>query len=148
MSNYKNILVAIDFSEASSSVIKRAVTIAQQNNTELTLIHSVEYLPPIDVAYEPALSASWIIDEKALIEQAKESLKSFCHQYNINNAKQIVVIGTPKYEITQYAGDNNIDLIIMGSHGRHGIELLLGSTANGVLHRMNCDVLAVKINDE
>jgi len=147
MPDYQNILVAIDFSESSHSIIKRAIDIAKRNNTGLTLMHCVEYLPPIDVAYEPALSASWVINEKDLLEQAKNSLKNFCDQHGIDDAKQVVEIGTPKYEITQYANDNNVDLITIGSHGRHGIELLLGSTANGVLHRMNCDVLAVKINN-
>jgi len=147
MPDYSNILVAIDFSEAAHTVIKRAIDIAKQNNTTLTLIHTVEYMPPIDVAYEPVLSASWVINEEDLVEQARNSLKIFCDQNGINNAKQIIVTGSPKNEITLYASDNNVDLVIIGSHGRHGIELLLGSTANGVLHRMNCDVLAVKISD-
>jgi len=50
-------------------------------------------------------------------------------------------------EIIKIAEENNVDLIIVGSHGRHGLALLLGSTANGVLHHAKCDVLAVRIKD-
>ncbi len=48
----------------------------------------------------------------------------------------------------QFAKQDNIDLIVVGSHGRHGLALLLGSTANGVLHGANCDVLAVRVKEQ
>ena len=147
MTDYKNILVAVDFSDASHAVINRAVDIAQRNNTHLTVIHVVEYLPPIDIAYEPVLSSTWNIDEQALAEQSKMSLDKFCDEHSMSNEKRVIVIGSPKAEITQYARDQGCDLVILGSHGRHGIGLLLGSTANGVLHEMPCDVLAVKLED-
>jgi universal stress protein A len=145
MSNYRNILVAIDFSDASARVIQRAIDIAQRNSTHFTLLHIVEYMPPMDVAYEPVPSIVWI-DEDALLQRAKESLAKFCTDHKVSDEKQVVMLGTPKLEICQYARQNKCDLIILGSHGRHGIQLLLGSTANGVLHDMPCDVLAVKLN--
>jgi universal stress protein A len=43
------------------------------------------------------------------------------------------------------AKERGVDLIVVGSHGRHGLQLLLGSTANGVLHLAECDVLAVRV---
>ena len=145
MSNYHNILVAIDFSEASKAVINRAVEIAQRNNTPLTVLHVVEYMPPMDIAYEPVPSFAWI-DEEALVARSKSSLDRFCMDHKLEEAKQVVVIGSPRFEICTYARNNHCDLLILGSHGRHGIKLLLGSTANGVLHDMPCDVLAVKLN--
>jgi len=145
MSNYRNILVAVDFSDASNTVVQRAIDIAQRNNTQLTLLHVVEYMPPMDIAYEPVPTIAWI-DEEALIKRAKSSLEKFCTEHKLVNEKQVVLLGAPKLEICQYARDKHCDLIILGSHGRHGIQLLLGSTANGVLHDMPCDVLAVKLN--
>ena len=56
-------------------------------------------------------------------------------------------MGSPKTEIVRVANENKVDLIIVGSHGRHGLALLLGSTANGVLHHATCDVLAVRLQD-
>ena len=56
-------------------------------------------------------------------------------------------MGSPKTEIVRVANEHKVDLIIVGSHGRHGLALLLGSTANGVLHHATCDVLAVRLRD-
>lgn len=147
MADYQNILLAIDFSDTAKAVIRQALKLADADRSKLTLIHVVEYLPPIDVAYEPVLTSSWSIDENELAEQAKKSLEKICTEQKLEQAKQVVVIGTPKHEICQYARDHQCDLIILGSHGRHGLGLLLGSTANGVLHEMPCDVLAVKIKE-
>ena len=147
MADYQNILVAVDFSETADTVINRAMEIARRNHTKLNLIHVVEYLPPIDIAYEPVLTSAWTIDEHELVKQASASLKKFCLQHALKDSRQMVVVGTPRHEITQYAKDHQCDLVVIGSHGRHGLGLLLGSTANGVLHDMPCDVLAVKINE-
>ena len=145
MNNYHNILVAIDFSEASHTVIKRALEIARRNNTSLSVLHVVEYLPPMDMAYEPVASIAWI-DEEAMQQRAKSTLAKICEEHKLGMAQQIVTLGAAKTEICQYARSHHVDLLILGSHGRHGIQLLLGSTANGVLHDMPCDVLAVKLN--
>ena len=128
----------------SNTVVARALDIARRNNTALTVLHVVEYLPPMDMAYEPVTSIAWV-DEDALLQRAKSSLEKLCREHNISTAKQVVVIGMAKTEICQYARQQQCDLVILGSHGRHGIQLLLGSTANGVLHDMPCDVLAVKL---
>ena len=154
MNDYHNILVAIDFSDASHAVITRANDIAHRNNTSLTVLHVVEYLPPMDMAYEPVTSIAWI-DEEAMLKRATTTLAKICkehqpneHQPNehqLRDAQQIVKLGMAKNEICQYARQHQCDLVILGSHGRHGIQLLLGSTANGVLHDMPCDVLAVKL---
>ncbi len=148
MADYHNILVPIDFSTGADTVIERAMDVARRNQAPLTLMHIVEYLPPIDIAYEPAMSASWVLDEEELKQQATTSLENFRKKHRLQDSRQVVVIGTPKYEICRYARDHGIDLIVMGAHGRHGIGLLLGSTANGVLHDMPCDVMAVKIPEQ
>jgi len=54
----------------------------------------------------------------------------------------------PDSEIHRLAKDQGLDLIVVGSHGRHGLSLLLGSTSTGVLHGAKCDVLAVRIQKE
>jgi universal stress protein A len=58
-----------------------------------------------------------------------------------------VVQGNTRREILRVAEENGVDLIVLGSHGRQGIQLLLGSTANAVLHGAPCDVLAVRVKD-
>lgn len=145
MSDYKHILVAVDFSASAIQVLNKAREISTRNNAKLSLIHIVEYLPPIDSVYEPLLSNSWVIDETKMLEQAKNSLEEFSRQQKLEGAELYTQLGTPKYEISQFVKQQQCDLIVLGSHGRHGIALLLGSTANAVLHEMPCDILAVKI---
>ena len=57
------------------------------------------------------------------------------------------VIGAPAPQIVDSAKDLGVDLIVVGSHGKHGLGLLLGSTANGILHHAHCDVLTIRIKD-
>ena len=146
MSDYKHILVAVDFSASAEQVLNKAREISARNNAKLSLLHVVEYLPPIDSVYEPVLSNNWVIDETEMLEQAKSSLKTFSQQQKLEGAELYTQLGTPKYEISQFVKEQQCDLVILGSHGRHGINILLGSTANAVLHDMPCDILAVKID--
>ncbi|BBI51861.1 hypothetical protein HORIV_42820 [Vreelandella olivaria] len=55
------------------------------------------------------------------------------------------MVGMPDTEIHRFAEEHDVDLIVVGSHGRHGFALLLGSTSTGVLHGAQCDVLAVRV---
>lgn len=145
MSNYSHILVAIDLSSSANKVINKALQTAERNNARLSLLHVVEYIPPIDSAYEPIVATHWDVDEKLLLERAQTSLQQFAEKHKLDNASLHAVIGAPKYEISSFVNNEKCDLVILGSHGRHGISLLLGSTANAVLHDMPCDILAVKI---
>jgi len=147
MANYKNIWVTVDFSDVVDNVIKKAIDVVQSNHAKMTLFHVVEYLPPMDVVYEPVLTVNSGLDSEILIKYATDSMQKLCDKHHLMEAKIAVVVGTAKYEICSYARDKKCDLIIMGAHGRHGIRLLLGSTANGVLHEMPCDVMAIKIKE-
>jgi universal stress protein A len=77
----------------------------------------------------------------------KKKLKALGQHLAIDDDNQWLVWGIPDQEIVQVAKQEQIDLIVLGSHGRHGLALLLGSTANSVLHHANCDVLAVRLLD-
>lgn len=145
MSNYSHILAAIDFSAAADQVLNKASEIASRNNARLGLLHVVEYLPPIDSAFDPMLAGNWMLDENSLMENARQSLEKLCERHGLNDAELEVQLGTPKHEITRYAKEHQCDLVIMASHGRHGLNILLGSTANAVLHAMPCDILTVKV---
>jgi len=145
MSDYTHILVAIDFAGSSQQILDKALDIARRNRARLSLLHVVEYLPPIDSAYEPILASNWVVDESEMLEQARHSLQQFSKKQGLEDAYLDVQLGTPKHEISQFVKQHKCDLVVMGSHGRHGIGLLLGSTANAVLHEMPCDILAIKI---
>ncbi len=142
---YKNILVAIDFSDATKQVIERAMELAASTKAKLSLLHVVEYYPLIGIGADLPTASNWDIPQHELHEAAKASLDNFVKQYSLGEIDRVVSFGPVHHEIVAQAKKDKNDLIIVGSHGRHGIGLLLGSTANGVMHHAECDVLAVRI---
>jgi universal stress protein A len=142
MSNYKKILVAVDLSEDSTQIAQRAQAIAASADAELHLIHVIE---PLSFAYggDIPMDFSGIQDE--IYQQASQQLERFAQSNNIDSEHRHIVLGRSEVEIHTKAEELDADLVVVGSHGRHGLALLLGSTANGVLHGASCDVLAVRV---
>ena len=67
------------------------------------------------------------------------------HLGEVEAAQKVLVSEhSAKYEIVRFAKERQMDLIVVASHGRHGVSAVLGSTADGVLHTASCDVLAVR----
>jgi universal stress protein A len=146
MSDYKHILVAVDLSAAAEMIIAKAHEISRRNNARLSLLHVVEYLTPIYSDFEPMVADSyWQVNDNLMLEHARESLVRVSKKCHLHDVEMKVLIGIPRYEISQFVKNNGCDLVVLGSHGRHGISVLLGSTANAVLHDMPCDVLTIKI---
>ena len=143
MANYHHILLATDFSKEVDTVLERALELKEQHGAELSLIHVVEYTGSM-YAGEIPLPDDLDLDQR-ISDQAERQLKELADLHGIPSHACHVEIGVPKHEITRIAKETDTDLIIIGSHGRHGLQLLLGSTANGVLHLAHCDVLAVRV---
>jgi len=80
-----------------------------------------------------------------LLEEEKAKLREVGKVLGVAIEHQHLVWGIPKQEIIAFANQHQVDLIILGSHGRHGLALLLGSSANAVLHTALCDVMAVRL---
>jgi universal stress protein A len=139
---YKHVLLAVDFSPATEPTARRAVELAQHYGARLSLIHVVEYLPvPMDTELMlPPLAGV----EEQLMENARRRLAQTAERLNIADAPRHVELGSTKLEILRVAGAERVDLIVVGSHGRHGLARMLGSTASAVLHGAHCDVLAVR----
>ena len=79
---------------------------------------------------------------------AKERLAAYADQYNVEASQVIVTVGHPQIEIDSLAKEHDIDLVVIGSHGRRGFQrLMLGSTANSILHGATYDVLAVRVKE-
>lgn len=143
MSGYKNILVGLDLSEESMQVLDRAAEIAAHSNAKMSLAHIIE---PLTFAYGGDVPMDLSEVQEQLQNQAKDQLSKAAASLNIPPDRQHVVLGQPATEIHRIAEESGCDLIVIGSHGRHGLALLLGSTANGVLHGAGCDVLAVRVH--
>lgn len=137
---YKHILFATDLSEDTDYVIKKVQGLRGFTGAKLTLVHVVEPLPGYSYAY---LGIEDI--EGQLIQEAHDSLAKLGKTLHVESQDQFVEVGPTKLKILNVAEEIKADLIICGSHGRHGLSLLLGSTANAILHGAKCDVLTVRL---
>ena len=147
METYKHVLLAVDFFEQDELVISKAQQVAEQFQAKLSLIHVVDSMPVTDAGYGSDIPYNLDLTAE-LMAVAKLKLAKLADALAIPGERRWLEIGSPKLEIVRVAEENQIDLIVVGSHGRHGLALLLGSTANGVLHHTKCDVLAVRLQDK
>lgn len=141
---YKNILLASDFSPEAEQAEQRAVEVAKMYDARLSLIHVVDYYPSMQL--EGGLAMLPNIEDR-LNEKAQEDMDACVARLPIELKGTHIGHGPPKGVIIDYANETGADLIVLGSHGRHGLGLLLGSTATGVLHVAKCDVLAVRVHE-
>lgn len=146
MENYKNILLAVDFYEHCEAVANRANDLAIKYQAKLSIIHVVDSMPITDATYGADIPFNMDLTTE-LMEGAKKRLAKLAEKLDIPKERLWLEMGSPKIEIIRVAEENKVDLIVVGSHGRHGLALILGSTANGVLHHATCDVLAVRLRD-
>jgi universal stress protein A len=144
---YKHVLAAVDLSEESTQVLDKARDAAQNNGAKLSLLTIVKPLTQVYGGLDMAPIASGAISfEEEALKQALAQLKDLGARYGVADENVHVVLGAPAHEIRECSKEFGADLIVMGTHGRHGLGLLLGSTANGVLHGVDCDVLAVRVS--
>lgn len=157
---FKKILVALDSSSTSKLVFAKALSLAQQNQADLMLLHVLSAeeedspmpLPPkVGDPYWTTVSEvtleSWLKQWETYESECLEKLQKFtaqAHRLGINTEFRQLP-GSPGRTICHLAWSWQADLIIVGNRGRLGIgELLLGSVSNYVLHHASCSVLTVK----
>jgi len=139
---YRHIMLATDFSEHSERALQRAQELALVSKANLSLLHVVDDLMMPGEFYDLATDIEL---EKTLLEVAHQRMDELVSSVNTANLKAEVITGNPGRAITHYAHEHDVDLIVIGSHGRRGIERLLGSSVNSVLHNASCDVLTVRL---
>jgi len=141
----KKVLVPIDFSDYSKSSLKYAVNFAKNFNASLVLVYVVE-----PVIYPPDFSMGQIAIPAAGIEmdkRAKEELNKLAEKEIPSdlNVKKIIKTGKPFVEIVETAAEEDVDLIIIATHGHTGVEhILFGSTAEKVVRKAPCPVLTLR----
>jgi universal stress protein A len=140
---YHHILVAVDLTEECDPVIKRARDLSVSNNAKLSLVHIVE---PMAMAFGGDVPMDLSQLQQQQFDQAKERLERLIAKYpEVLLENSHLTYGQPRQEIHHMAKEQGCDLVVVGSHGRHGLALLLGSTANDLLHGAHCDTLAVRL---
>jgi universal stress protein A len=143
---YENILVAIDLSNDTQSIIANALRMAGNDSGKLNLVHVVE---PVAGAYSMDIYALNIGElQQEAIAFAEQRVKALSKELGIPAERTHTLLGSPAAEIRSLASEIDADSIVIGSHGHSGWEILLGSTAIKVLHGATCDVLTVYVGSE
>lgn len=144
MASYKHIIAGLDLSEESPQVLTKAVDLAQTCGATLSIAHVIE---PLTFAYGGDMPVDLSEVQEQLQLKAEQELQRLAGlaQYPIQG--EHVLVGQAATELHYLANQEGADLIIVGSHGRKGFALLLGSTSNSVLHGASCDVLAVRVSE-
>lgn len=141
----KKVLVPIDFSDYSKSALRYAITFAKQFNAELILIYVVEpiiYPPDFSMGQIaiPTVNTEW--DERAREELNKLAKNEIPAELK---SKTIIKTGKPFVEIIDTASEEDVDIIIIATHGHSGVEhILFGSTAEKVVRKAPCPVLTLR----
>jgi universal stress protein A len=142
MSIYRSILAVIDLSADGSRVAERAQALAALfPEAKLKLLHVVEYVPvePLSDSLLPAVQI-----EGELVERARNQIAQLAARLQPTPEWE-VAIGSIKGEIVRAARTGGHDLIVIGSHERHGLSILVNLIEDAVLHASPCDVLAVRL---
>jgi universal stress protein A len=145
MDAYTHVMFATDLTEENRHLAARAQDLASRYGAKLSLVHVVEYSPLLEYGNGQIFPTGLELEE-TLAERARETLRRWGGELGVAGEDQWVEIGATKTEVLRVAKERGVDLIVVGSHGRHGLGLLLGSTANAVLHGAPCDVLALRVH--
>lgn len=141
----RRILCPVDFSESADHALRYALAFATAYDAELRLLYVVE-LP-----FLPAYSTTMAPDLSLPIERLKQESQAALDEV-VRASKELhprvagqLVVGTPFIEIIKAAREGKIDLIVVGSHGKSGLQhMLIGSVAEKVVRKSPCPVLTVK----
>jgi nucleotide-binding universal stress UspA family protein len=144
----KKILVPCDFSSTAFHAFELAMEVATISKGEVLVMHSIEFVP----AYETAFVAQpYVFNDQAIEDLAKDAQKNFEELLRLHAQETSVPVsfftdhGAATDTIRQFIPDNEIDLVIMGTHGASGLkEFFIGSTTEKIVRYSNVPVLAIK----
>jgi len=148
MKNFSTILVAVDFSDSSDNAFQLALSMAQKFSAHLVILHVIN--EPIDLRgfYVPHISYEKL--EEEIAEGAEKMMESFCrlHIDDFSDFETRIVPGMPYEQILGQAEEAGSDLIVLGTHGRTGLDhVLFGSTAEKVVRKSKLPVLTVRLDE-
>ena len=143
--DFKNILVAYDSSSFSNRAFKRALDVAESNKSKITIV------TVITGVYQPSIGFTMKYSEKMLEKYTKTLKKTFLNlesaakEKNIKISLKILQDPSVAKAITNYVNSHKFDLVVIGSHGRTGLnKMILGSVANSITQKVKCPIMVVK----
>ncbi|KAB0664057.1 universal stress protein [Oryzomonas japonica] len=146
MKRFDKIMMATDFSDNSDYAFDYALALARQFDAELTIVHVINEPADLRGIYVPEITYEEL--EKEINQGAKDMMAKFCKNKlaDYGNYKTVIASGVPFQEIIAKADETGAALIVIGTHGRTGLEhLVFGSTAERVVRAAHCPVLSVRL---
>jgi len=144
MTEFTRIMVPVDFSENAPKLLQSAVEIAEKFSAELHVVFVVQSFEDYSGFFVPHMPINQFEDE--MVQSAGTKMESFLHE-NLKTKptnKTKILKGDVAEEITGYAAENDMSMIIMGTHGYKGLEkVLFGSVAEKVVKTAPCPVLTI-----
>ena len=149
MASYSKTVVAVDLSNESAVIVEKALEVSA-TGAELHLVYVQEPMDSVYLGVVPYGPVFVGMDqvEGRLRDELQDNLRSLGERFGVPGERQHFLTGIPAREIHRFVEENDISLIVLGTHGQRGVQLLLGSTANSVLHGATCDVLAVRVRTD
>ncbi len=142
---FRNILVPFDLSSPSHHAFKVALDIAKKYESKITLITCIERDTWRHYYFDSRADNKLLKQQKKVAEKYMEKLKTAADKIGVDIKLQILKSTSVVKDITTFAKSKKIDLIVISSHGRTGLDkIMLGSVANGVVQRVRCPVLLIK----
>jgi len=146
--DYSTVLIATDGSKCSMNAVKSGIDLAKVLSANVILLYVMDMHSIIESIAVKSGHTSSIKNVEAIIEEkADEVLNETLIQYRYDKITKLTMEGIPKDVINSIAQEHNVDLIIMGTHGRTGLKrLLMGSVAEHVLRYSKIPVMIVSSN--
>lgn len=143
----KSILCPTDFLAGSKEAVRYAVDIAKKYGAKVCLLHVIHDLEKVTGWYVPHITVDELYKDIELGAK-KELDKIFAEELRgFTDVEQRILKGIPYAEIIKFADENNVDLIVIGTHGRKGLDrIIFGSTAEQVVKNARCPVLTVRVH--
>ncbi len=142
---FSNILVPFDLSSHSIRAFKTALDIAKKYNSKITILTCLEGDAWHHKFYDSRADNELIKKQKKVSVSHIAKLENLANKADVSIKSQILKSTSVVKDIVTFAKSRKMDLIVMGSHGRTGVDkLILGSVANGVTQKASCPVLIIK----
>lgn len=141
MNPYHHLLFATDLSEINEQMREKVFSLASVFKARLSVVHVV--------TSSSALSRNYTLTvglKEEMEHQAREALKTFCEPLEVPQSDQIIKTGHPVHEVLETIKEKDIDLLLVGRHGRSGFTHLLGSVSHRLLHLAPCELLLIDVN--
>ena len=138
----KNVVAPVDFTEASSKVVRTALSMVESPD-DLHILHVIQPMDHIVPGIELVAT-----DEGSRASAIRDQFEEYLTNHGFPKVKSTVLVGDPASEITEYADKVESELIVISSHGFHGIKrFLLGSVAENIVRHAHCPVLILRRDD-